>query len=134
MVNLLKNHNPQLKRQGEMFLRNSLKSFSRLLDPVLLILLDPSIFRKSRSHTSASGADDEEFVVDFYAAPFNGDQVNHVFEIIYEVLNYGGPEFVLNISKLIVETEYLQVLIDIFVSQASGILHSFMSTMIMLIS
>jgi hypothetical protein len=119
MVNLLKHNNPQMKRHGEMFLKSSLKSLSRLLDPIFLILLDPSIFRSFKTLTPGGASD--EFRICFYMTAYNSNRVNHVFEILFEVLTYAGPDFVTNMSKLQVETGSLQKLIEIFLGDTQGI-------------
>ena len=66
---------------------------------MMLILLDPGIFR-----TSFSVKDNEETVERlFYLRPFNQAQVHYVLGLLLEVFQYGGVHLMRNLHNLSVE-------------------------------
>lgn len=104
MLDLLINENPVDRRIGETFLKCSMKSFSRLLDPMLIILLDPSIIRSIKT---LSVGDHKEIQLLVYERPFNQDQVNYVLKVLAELFQYGGAPLVRSLSLLPVRNTYI---------------------------
>ncbi|TFK56468.1 hypothetical protein OE88DRAFT_1715528 [Heliocybe sulcata] len=90
VLETLKTDEPHLRRIGETWMRCSLKSYLRVLDPILYDLLDPSV-RRVPSSSKVNGKELPTFV---YERPFDQNYVNHVLEILLSVVRFGGQGFV----------------------------------------
>ena len=63
---------------------------TRVLDPILFDLLDPSV-RRSRSVTKINGRELEDFT---YDAPMDQRLINHLLDTLLSVVRFGGQGFV----------------------------------------
>ncbi|KAF9067320.1 Dopey, N-terminal-domain-containing protein [Rhodocollybia butyracea] len=90
VLDTLKNEDPNLRRIGETWMRCSLKSYIRVLDPILFELLDPSI-RRSMTTVKVKGKEIPGFV---YERPFDQRYMNHLMEMLASVIRIGGQGFV----------------------------------------
>jgi len=63
---------------------------TRILDPILFDLLDPSV-RRSRSATKINDRELQDFT---YDAPMNQRLINHLLDTLLSVVRFGGQGFV----------------------------------------
>ncbi|KAG1868238.1 Dopey, N-terminal-domain-containing protein [Suillus subalutaceus] len=89
VLETLKHDDPSLRRVGETWMRCNLRSYIRVLEPVLRDLLDPSIRRISRV-SRVSGKEIRGFV---YERSFDQRYVAHLLEILLSVVQFGGQGF-----------------------------------------
>ncbi|KAH7907786.1 Dopey, N-terminal-domain-containing protein, partial [Hygrophoropsis aurantiaca] len=89
VLETLKHDNPNLRRVGETWMRCSLKSYMRVVEPILFDLLDPSIRRTPKS-TRIQGREIQGFI---YEQPFDQRYVNHLLEILLSIVHFGGQGF-----------------------------------------
>ncbi|KAF8273824.1 Dopey, N-terminal-domain-containing protein [Lactarius quietus] len=89
ILDTLKNDDPNLRRIGETWMRCSLKSYLRVLDPILYDLFDPSI-RRVPSTTNVNGKQLQGYS---YERPFDQTYVNHLLETLLSVVKFGGQGF-----------------------------------------
>ncbi|KAJ3872337.1 hypothetical protein F5051DRAFT_159403 [Lentinula edodes] len=78
VLDTLKNEEPNLRRIGETWMRCSLKSYLRVLDPILFELMDPSI-RRSTSTMKVKGKEIPGFT---YEHPFDQRYINHLLDML----------------------------------------------------
>lgn len=89
ILDTLTNDDPNLRRIGETWMRCSLKSYLRVLDPILYDLFDPSI-RRVPSTTTVNGKELQGYS---YERPFDQTYVNHLLETLLSVVKFGGQGF-----------------------------------------
>ncbi|KAJ7750196.1 Dopey, N-terminal-domain-containing protein [Mycena metata] len=89
VLDTLKNEDPCLRRIGETWMRCSLKSYLRVLDPILFDLLDPSI-RRIPNTTKVKGRELHGFL---YERPFDQRYTNHLLEMLLSIIRFGGQGF-----------------------------------------
>ncbi|KAJ7103154.1 Dopey, N-terminal-domain-containing protein, partial [Mycena belliarum] len=89
VLDTLKNDDPCLRRVGETWMRCSLKSYLRVLDPILFDLLDPSI-RRIPNTIKLKG---KELQAYHYERPFDQRYTNHLLEILLSIIRFGGQGF-----------------------------------------
>ncbi|KAH8923425.1 hypothetical protein BT69DRAFT_1350163 [Atractiella rhizophila] len=89
MLDCLRSDNMSLRRLGEAWLRCSLKSYIRVLDPILLVLLDPSIQREMRTHQMRG----KEVGVWTYEKVFDQARTKFTLEILLHLVRFGGQGF-----------------------------------------
>ncbi|KAF9056037.1 Dopey, N-terminal-domain-containing protein [Panaeolus papilionaceus] len=89
ILDTLKSEDPNLRRIAETWMRCSLKSYIRVLDPILYDLLDPSIHRTPTTF-KVRGRELPGFL---YNRPFDQRIVNHLFEVLISVITFGGQGF-----------------------------------------
>ncbi|KAG2076732.1 hypothetical protein BDR04DRAFT_1132425 [Suillus decipiens] len=89
VLETLKHDDPSLRRVGETWMRCNLRSYIRVLEPVLRDLLDPSIRRVSRI-SKVSGKEIGGFV---YERSFDQRYVAHLLEILLSIVQFGGQGF-----------------------------------------
>ncbi|GBE77521.1 hypothetical protein SCP_0103960 [Sparassis crispa] len=89
VLDTLKSEDTNLRRIGETWMRCSLKSYLRVLDPILFDLFDPSIQRLP-STVELNGKQLDGFS---YDRPFDQHYVNHVLELLLSVVKFGGQGF-----------------------------------------
>ncbi|KAI0718921.1 Dopey, N-terminal-domain-containing protein [Cerioporus squamosus] len=89
VLETLRSDDPKLRRIGETWMRCSLKSYLRVLDPLLYDLFDPAI-RFSPSTTELKGKQLQGFA---YDRPFDQRYVNYLLETLLSVVKYGGQGF-----------------------------------------
>ncbi|TRM61588.1 hypothetical protein BD626DRAFT_598473 [Schizophyllum amplum] len=108
VLETLKSEDPSLRRTGETWMRCSLKSYLRILDPILYDILDPGI-RRSPSLTKIHGKELQSFM---YERPF--DQRYTVRTT--PVRRTPNPELVARLEKSggDADTGYADVLIENF--------------------
>lgn len=89
ILDTLKHDDPNLRRIGETWMRCSLKSYLRVLDPILYDLFDPSI-RRVPSTTNVNGKQLQGYS---YERPFDQTYVNHLLDTLLSVVKFGGQGF-----------------------------------------
>ncbi|KAF9786711.1 Dopey, N-terminal-domain-containing protein [Thelephora terrestris] len=89
-LDTLKSDDTVIRRIGETWMRCSLKSYLRVLDPILFDLLDPSV-RRSRSLTRINGKELQDFT---YDAPTDQRLINYLLDTLLSVVRFGGQGFV----------------------------------------
>jgi hypothetical protein len=89
VLDTLKNDDPSLRRIGETWMRCSLKSYLRVLDPILHDLLDPSILRTPTT-VKVRGKELPGFL---YERPFDQRYIQHLLETLLSVIRFGGQGF-----------------------------------------
>lgn len=89
ILDTLRSDDPILRRVGETWMRCSLKSYLRVLDPILFDLYDPTI-RISISTTEVNGKQLQGFS---YNRPFDQHLINHQLETLLYVIKFGGQGF-----------------------------------------
>ncbi|KAG6817586.1 hypothetical protein H0H87_006963 [Tephrocybe sp. NHM501043] len=89
VLDTLKSEDPSRRRIGETWMRCSLKSYLRVLDPILYELLDPSV----RRIPSAVKVHGRELQVFFYERPFDQRYTNHLLDLLLSIIRFGGQGF-----------------------------------------
>ncbi|KIJ66430.1 hypothetical protein HYDPIDRAFT_26778 [Hydnomerulius pinastri MD-312] len=90
VLETLNHEHPSLRRVGETWMRCSLKSYTRILEPILYDLLDPTVRRKPKS-TKIKGKEIRGYV---YEQNFDQRYVHHLLEILLSIVQFGGQGFV----------------------------------------
>lgn len=109
MLDSLSSTNPSNRRAGETWIRSNLKSYPRLLDPLLLVLYDQSIVRVQSEETFHN----EYFPVHYYIRNFNQAQVQYVFNTLLTVFRFGGLGFLRSIRQSTVPPEVAMAVSEI---------------------
>ncbi|KAG0208460.1 hypothetical protein BGX28_000598 [Mortierella sp. GBA30] len=109
MLDSLSSTNPSNRRAGETWIRSNLKSYPRLLDPLLLVLYDQSIVRNQAEETFHN----EYFPVHYYVRNFNQAQVQYVFNTLLTVFRFGGLGFLRSIRQSTVPIDTIPTVADI---------------------
>ncbi|KAK7464504.1 hypothetical protein VKT23_006673 [Stygiomarasmius scandens] len=89
VLDALKNDDPNLRRIGETWMRCSLKSYIRVLDPILFELMDPSI-RRIPDTLKVKGRELAGFT---YERPLDQRYTNHLLEMLLSIIRFGGQGF-----------------------------------------
>ncbi|KAJ2917856.1 hypothetical protein MD484_g2573, partial [Candolleomyces efflorescens] len=89
VLDTLKSSDPSLYRIGETWMRCSLKSYLRILDPILYDLLDPAIRRTSHTFKVQK----RELSGYLYERPFDQRMINHLLEVLLSVVSFAGQGF-----------------------------------------
>ncbi|THV06503.1 hypothetical protein K435DRAFT_960479 [Dendrothele bispora CBS 962.96] len=89
VLDTLKNDDPNLRRIGETWMRCSLKSYIRVLDPILFELMDPSI-RRIPDTMKVKGRELPGFT---YERPLDQRYTNHLLEMLLSIIRFGGQGF-----------------------------------------
>ncbi|KAH9920216.1 Dopey, N-terminal-domain-containing protein [Epithele typhae] len=89
VLETLRSEDPKLRRIGETWVRCSLKSYLRVLDPILCDLFDPNV-QYSPSSTEINGKQLQGFA---YDRPFDQHYVNYLLETLLSVIKFGGQGF-----------------------------------------
>ncbi|KAJ3774387.1 Dopey, N-terminal-domain-containing protein [Lentinula raphanica] len=90
VLDTLKNEDPNLRRIGETWMRCYLKSYLRVLDPIMFELMDPTI-RRSTTTMKVKGREIPGFL---YERPFDQRYINHILDMLASVIRIGGQGFV----------------------------------------
>lgn len=109
MVDLLRSKDVALKTAGETFLKCSLKSLSRLLDPVYLILYDLTIQRSVTSIYIHS----VNVPVMCYDLKFNQEQICNMLEMLSCIFQYGGTPLVRNLASVRIQNTSVLKILDL---------------------
>ncbi|KAH6916730.1 Dopey, N-terminal-domain-containing protein [Coprinopsis sp. MPI-PUGE-AT-0042] len=89
VLETLKSSDPELYRVGETWMRSSLKSYLRLLDPILHDLLDPAVLRTAHTFNVKK----REIAGYFYERPFDQRIMNHLIELLLSIVSFAGQGF-----------------------------------------
>ncbi|KAF9447031.1 hypothetical protein P691DRAFT_803039 [Macrolepiota fuliginosa MF-IS2] len=89
VLDTLKSDDPHLRRIGETWMRCSLRSYLRILDPILYELLDPAILR-TPTQIKVHGKELRGFT---YEKPFDQRYINYLLEILLSIVRFGGQGF-----------------------------------------
>ncbi|KAI0690744.1 Dopey, N-terminal-domain-containing protein [Cytidiella melzeri] len=89
VLDTLRSDDPNLRRIGETWMRCSLKSYLRVLDPLLHDLCDPEI-RRMQAPLQLHGRQVQGFS---YVRPFDQRYVIHLLGILLSVVKFGGQGF-----------------------------------------
>ncbi|KAJ3545543.1 hypothetical protein NM688_g5613 [Phlebia brevispora] len=89
VLETLRSDDPNLKRVGETWMRCSLKSYLRILDPFLYDLSDPSI-RRAPCLKTYNGREIPSFT---YERPMDQRYINHLLSVLLSVVKFGGQGF-----------------------------------------
>ncbi|EJD54553.1 hypothetical protein AURDEDRAFT_156337 [Auricularia subglabra TFB-10046 SS5] len=89
VLDTLSSDDPSLRRTGETWMRCCLRSYIRVLDPVLFDVLDPSI-RRQLATVSIAGKDLSTFL---YEVPFDQRRLNYFLETLLSLVRFGGQSF-----------------------------------------
>ncbi|KAG5643542.1 hypothetical protein DXG03_000683 [Asterophora parasitica] len=89
VLDTLKSDEPSLRRIGETWMRCSLKSYLRVLDPILHELLTPSV-RRTPSVVKVHG---RELQIFLYERPFDQRYTNHLLDLLMSIIRFGGQGF-----------------------------------------
>ncbi|KAI0095247.1 Dopey, N-terminal-domain-containing protein [Irpex rosettiformis] len=89
ILDTLRSDDPNLRRIGETWMRCSLKSYLRVLDPLLYDLCDPTICR-SQTSLQLNGRQVQGFS---YLKPFDQRYIIHLFGVLLSVVKFGGQGF-----------------------------------------
>jgi hypothetical protein len=109
MLDSLSSTNPSNRRAGETWIRSNLKSYPRLLDPLLLVLYDQGIVRQKAEETFHN----EYFPVHYYIRNFNQAQVQYVFNTLLTVFRFGGLGFLRSIRQSTIPPEMVSAVSDV---------------------
>ncbi|KAF9960614.1 hypothetical protein BGZ65_012020 [Modicella reniformis] len=109
MLDALSSTDPSNKRAGETWLRSNLKSYPRLLDPLILVLYDQNIVRNQTEETFHN----EYFPVHYYVRNFNQAQVQYVFNTLLTVFRFGGLGFLRSIRQSPIPHGMVPTLVDV---------------------
>ncbi|GEM07562.1 cellular morphogenesis-related protein [Rhodotorula toruloides] len=90
MLDSLKSDDLTTRRAAEAWMRCSLKSYIRILDPLLFVLLDPAIQLESRIDKVA----DVRVPILVYTQAFDQARVHHVLDNILSLARFGGQGFI----------------------------------------
>ncbi|KAF5380337.1 hypothetical protein D9757_007927 [Collybiopsis confluens] len=90
VLDALKSDDPGPRRISETWMRCSLKSYLRVLDPIMFDLMDPLI-RRSQTTMKVKGKEIPGFL---YERPFDQRYLNHLLEMLASVIRIGGQGFV----------------------------------------
>ncbi|KAL0565856.1 hypothetical protein V5O48_016166, partial [Marasmius crinis-equi] len=89
VLDTLKSEDPNLRRIGETWMRCNLKSYIRVLDPILFDLLDPSI-RRNPVTVKIGGRELPSYL---YERPLDQRYAHHLLEMLLSIVRFGGQGF-----------------------------------------
>ncbi|KAG6874376.1 hypothetical protein C0995_015112 [Termitomyces sp. Mi166 len=89
VLEALKSDDPSLRRIGETWMRCSLKSYLRVLDPIMYDLLDPTM----RRIVSTAKVNGREIQIFLYQCPFDQRYTNHLLDLLLFIFRFGGQGF-----------------------------------------
>ncbi|KAK2464744.1 hypothetical protein APHAL10511_003162 [Amanita phalloides] len=90
VLDSLRNDDPSLRRMGETWMRCNLKSYLRVLDPLLYDFLDPSIRRVSVISTVKG----RQIPGCQYERPFDQRYINYLLDTLLAIIRFSGQGFV----------------------------------------
>ncbi|KAG7099897.1 hypothetical protein E1B28_001698 [Marasmius oreades] len=89
ILDTLKNEDPVLRRIGETWMRCNLRSYTRVLDPLLFDLLDPSI-RRTPTSMKVGGKEIQGFL---YERPLDQRYARHLLDMLLSIVQFGSQVF-----------------------------------------
>ncbi|THH09322.1 hypothetical protein EW145_g2101 [Phellinidium pouzarii] len=108
VLDALKSTDPVLRRVGETWMRCNLKSYPRVLDPILIELLDPAI-RLSATVGMVKGREIRGLL---YDRPFDQHRIAYLLDILLHVVRFGGHNFSRIISTTYVARSSCPLLVN----------------------
>jgi hypothetical protein len=102
VLDTLKSEDPALRRIGETWMRCSLRSYIRILDPILYHLMDPTI----RCLPTTSKVHLRELPGFLYETTFDQRYVHHLLETLGSVAKFGGLGFAKTIQTNLVRNSF----------------------------
>ena len=97
------------RRLAETFVRCSLKSVSKLMDPLLITLLELSqpVLKQSII------IENTEVLTLQYSSEFDHAAVRHVFALLFDLMQYGGNQLMSSLKNLKIESDSVMKLISV---------------------
>ncbi|KAJ8084790.1 hypothetical protein PM082_003567 [Marasmius tenuissimus] len=89
VLDTLKSEDPSLRRIGETWMRCNLKSYTRVLDPILFDLLDPSI-KRIPIKVKIAGKEIQSYL---YERQLDQRYIHHLLEVLHSIVKFGGQGF-----------------------------------------
>jgi len=86
VLDMLNSDSPSLRRAGETWMRCNLKSYPRVLDPIMYELLDPSV-RRTPASFQVNNRDIPGY---YYDRPFDQRYNKHLLDLLLAVVRFGG--------------------------------------------
>ncbi|KAI8919962.1 Dopey, N-terminal-domain-containing protein [Powellomyces hirtus] len=93
LLDALRSRDSTIRRGGETWLRNYVATYTRIVDPLVDILLHESIHRRA----SITHVDGEEINVYEYLTPFNEAQADYAFKALLGAVRFGDRDFLKSI-------------------------------------
>ncbi|CAG8462540.1 15995_t:CDS:10, partial [Acaulospora colombiana] len=103
VLDSLRDEDPTNRRAGETWMRWNHKSYLRILQPMIEILVDATIIRQ----TTEWQAGNETFEILYYEKPFNQARVDYIFETLSTICRVGGRSFLKAIHTSFVKTDLI---------------------------
>ncbi|RUS22466.1 hypothetical protein BC937DRAFT_88992 [Endogone sp. FLAS-F59071] len=103
---LREDENSTNRRAGETWVRCNLRSYVRLLDPILTTLLDRSILRKPTEKQIEAGQTTPPVTINYYLylRPFNQAQVDYMLDTLLNITRFGGQGFLKSVRAAMVSS------------------------------
>ncbi|KAI6136235.1 Dopey, N-terminal-domain-containing protein [Pisolithus sp. B1] len=89
VLDTLRHEQPSIRRAGETWMRCSLRSYARILEPIIYDLIDPTIRRKP-CRTKIKGKEVQGYI---YEQAFDQRYVHHLLEVLLAIAQFGGQGF-----------------------------------------
>ncbi|KAI6154002.1 Dopey, N-terminal-domain-containing protein [Pisolithus tinctorius] len=90
VLDTLRHDQPSIRRAGETWMRCNLRSYARVLEPIVYDLIDPTIRRKP-CRTKIKGKEVQGYI---YEQAFDQRYVHHLLEVLLAIVQFGGQGFV----------------------------------------
>ncbi|KAF8633541.1 hypothetical protein AX15_001344 [Amanita polypyramis BW_CC] len=102
VLDSLKSDDPSLRRTGETWMRCNLKSYLRILDPILYELLDP-LTRRTAATVTVKGRHIPGF---YYERPFDQRYTNYLLDTLLSIIRFGGQGFIKTTRSASIKRSY----------------------------
>ncbi|KAI6048019.1 Dopey, N-terminal-domain-containing protein [Pisolithus marmoratus] len=89
VLDTLRHDQPNIRRVGETWIRCNLRSYARVLEPILYDLIDP-ILRRKPCRTKIKGKEVQGYM---YEQAFDQRYVHHLLEVLLAIVQFGGQGF-----------------------------------------
>ncbi|RHZ59323.1 hypothetical protein Glove_364g9 [Diversispora epigaea] len=103
MLDTLRDEDPMNRRAGETWMRWNQKSILRILQPMIVNLLDATIIRQ----TTEVQIGEETFEIFYYEKTFNQARIDYIFTTLSSICRVGKKSFLKEIFKSLVKTEII---------------------------
>ncbi|CAG8475177.1 8083_t:CDS:10 [Diversispora eburnea] len=103
MLDTLRDEDPMNRRAGETWMRWNQKSILRILQPMIVNLLDATIIRQ----TTKVQIGEETFEIFYYEKTFNQARIDYIFTTLSSICRVGKRSFLKEIFKSLVKTEII---------------------------
>ncbi|KAG9313948.1 Dopey, N-terminal-domain-containing protein [Chiua virens] len=108
VLETLKHDCPTSRRVGETWMRCNLRSYIRVLEPLLYDLLDPKIRRKP-ALVKIRGKEIRGFI---YEQKFDQRYVHHLLEVLHSIVQFGGQGFTKSARSTLIQRIQYQPLVE----------------------